>query len=72
MLHKRFVSLTVYFGYLIVYHLALSATEGAVQTSPSDSRFIETGYVYGVHGFQGEVRVKTSTDFPELRFSKVE
>ncbi|KAL6500755.1 hypothetical protein OROHE_025552 [Orobanche hederae] len=32
--------------------------------------FVETGYIYGVHGFQGEVRVKPSTDFPDLRFSK--
>ncbi|XP_047945100.1 uncharacterized protein LOC125191741 isoform X1 [Salvia hispanica] len=41
-----------------------------VQTSSSASEFVETGYIFGVHGFQGEVRVKANTDFPELRFSK--
>lgn len=32
--------------------------------------FVETGYICSVHGLQGEVRVKTATDFPELRFCK--
>ncbi|KAH6825580.1 hypothetical protein C2S53_017552 [Perilla frutescens var. hirtella] len=41
-----------------------------VKTTPSASAFVETGYIYGVHGFRGEVRVKPSTDFPDLRFSK--
>ncbi|KAF3449854.1 hypothetical protein FNV43_RR05933 [Rhamnella rubrinervis] len=31
---------------------------------------VEVGYISNVHGLQGEVRVKPSTDFPELRFSK--
>ncbi|KZV15868.1 hypothetical protein F511_29328, partial [Dorcoceras hygrometricum] len=41
-----------------------------VETNPSTSGYVETGYISGVHGLQGEVRVKPSTDFPELRFSK--
>lgn len=43
-----------------------------VETTSSDTAFVETGYIFGVHGFQGEVRVKPNTDFPDLRFSKVE
>ncbi|KAL6546432.1 hypothetical protein OROMI_022153 [Orobanche minor] len=42
----------------------------ALQTNSSALGFVETGYICGVHGFQGEVRVKPSTDFPDLRFSK--
>ncbi|GFP91256.1 ribosome maturation factor rimm [Phtheirospermum japonicum] len=42
----------------------------SLETTSSASGFIETGYIYGVHGLQGEVRVKPSTDFPDLRFSK--
>ncbi|KAK6124142.1 hypothetical protein DH2020_042115 [Rehmannia glutinosa] len=47
-----------------------SATQELVETTSSASGFVETGYIFGVHGFQGEVRVKPSTDFPDLRFSK--
>ncbi|KAL3833586.1 hypothetical protein ACJIZ3_008322 [Penstemon smallii] len=48
-----------------------TATQELVETSTSSApRFIETGYIFGVHGFQGEVRVKPTTDFPDLRFSK--
>ncbi|EPS62841.1 hypothetical protein M569_11947, partial [Genlisea aurea] len=46
-----------------------SATQDLVD-STSDSGFVETGYIYRVHGLQGEVKVKPATDFPELRFSK--
>nr|BAE71246.1 hypothetical protein [Trifolium pratense] len=35
----------------------------------NEPKFIDIGYVSGVHGFQGDVRVKPNTDFPELRFS---
>jgi len=35
----------------------------------NEPRFVDIGYVSGVHGFQGDVRVKPNTDFPELRFS---
>jgi hypothetical protein len=38
----------------------------------NEPRFIDIGYVSGVHGFQGDVRVKPNTDFPELRFSTVQ
>ena len=36
-----------------------------------ESRFVEIGYISSVHGLQGEVRVKSSTAFPELRFGEV-
>ncbi|KAG0458139.1 hypothetical protein HPP92_023296 [Vanilla planifolia] len=32
------------------------------------SGFIEVGYISGVHGLKGELRVKPNTEFPELRF----
>ncbi|KAL2494624.1 16S rRNA proCES [Forsythia ovata] len=53
-------------------HSALhsTATQEIVETSSSDSEFVEVGYISSVHGLRGEVRVKTSTDFPDLRFSK--
>ncbi|CAN6452882.1 unnamed protein product [Victoria cruziana] len=41
-----------------------------VETDEDDAEFIEIGYVSNVHGLSGEVRVKPSTDFPELRFAK--
>ncbi|XAR66659.1 hypothetical protein NMG60_11012961 [Bertholletia excelsa] len=41
-----------------------------VESSKSEPEFVEVGYICSVHGLQGEVRVKPSTDFPELRFSK--
>ncbi|CAA0832371.1 16S rRNA processing protein RimM family [Striga hermonthica] len=47
-----------------------SATKEIVETTSSASSFVETGYIFGVHGLQGEVRVKPNTDFPELRFSE--
>ncbi|KAL8032335.1 hypothetical protein ABFX02_13G089200 [Erythranthe guttata] len=49
---------------------SVSAAEELVEATSSASTLIETGYIFGVHGFHGEVRVKTSTDFPDLRFSK--
>ncbi|KAJ7968847.1 RimM protein [Quillaja saponaria] len=47
-----------------------TATQEIVETSKSASEFVEIGYISNVHGLQGDIRVKTSTDFPELRFSK--
>ncbi|XP_016507946.2 uncharacterized protein LOC107825588 isoform X1 [Nicotiana tabacum] len=47
-----------------------TATEEILETSETEGVFVETGYIYSVHGLQGEVRVKAETDFPELRFSK--
>lgn len=50
----------------------LQATEiqATVESIPHESECIEIGYISSVHGFKGEVRVKPTTDFPELRFSK--
>ena len=41
-------------------------------TQEHESQFVEVGYIANVHGLQGEARVKPTTDFPELRFAKVE
>lgn len=46
-------------------------TEEVIETSKDESEFIEIGYICNVHGLQGELRIKPTTDFPELRFSKV-
>jgi len=43
--------------------------EPVVVVVDNEPRFVDIGYVSGVHGFQGDVRVKPNTDFPELRFS---
>lgn len=45
-------------------------TQAVVETIPDESECIEIGYIANVHGLKGEVRVKPTTDFPELRFSK--
>ncbi|XP_022140199.1 uncharacterized protein LOC111010926 [Momordica charantia] len=45
------------------------ATSEVFETVEAPSGFVEIGYISNVHGTQGEVRVKPSTDFPELRFS---
>nr|GLL30268.1 uncharacterized protein LOC109173428 isoform X2 [Ipomoea trifida] len=51
--------------------LHCNAVQEIVETSVvPESEFVETGYICSVHGLQGEVRVKTATDFPELRFCK--
>ncbi|XP_076939991.1 uncharacterized protein LOC143608998 [Bidens hawaiensis] len=50
--------------------LQATATQETVEVSEIDSQFVEIGYISSVHGLQGEVRVKPSTDFPELRFSE--
>ncbi|XP_010559268.1 PREDICTED: uncharacterized protein LOC104827733 [Tarenaya hassleriana] len=47
-----------------------SAIPEVVETSNSESELVEVGFLSGVHGLQGEICVKPSTDFPELRFSK--
>lgn len=51
-----------------LYHAAIQET---VETSTTDSGLVEIGYISSVHGLQGEICVKSSTDFPELRFSRV-
>ncbi|XP_071696856.1 uncharacterized protein [Rutidosis leptorrhynchoides] len=45
-------------------------TVEVIETSDSQSQFVEIGYISSVHGLQGEVRVKPNTDFPEMRFSE--
>ncbi|CAN4105742.1 unnamed protein product [Withania somnifera] len=50
--------------------LHCTATEEILEASGTEGLFVETGYIYSVHGLQGEVRVKATTDFPELRFSE--
>ncbi|KAJ0018906.1 hypothetical protein Pint_10081 [Pistacia integerrima] len=46
------------------------ATQEIVETSKSESEFVEVGYLSSVHGLQGEICVKPNTGFPELRFSQ--
>lgn len=52
-------------------HSLSLATQETVETSKGESEFVEVGYISNVHGLQGEISVKPTTDFPELRFSKV-
>ncbi|KAL5772054.1 hypothetical protein ACOSP7_011662 [Xanthoceras sorbifolium] len=75
--HSSSASLPVHlrFNCLQNYRHALSplhstATQEIVETSTSGLEFVEVGYISSVHGLQGEICVKPSTDFPELRFSK--
>ncbi|KAI4372035.1 hypothetical protein MLD38_010322 [Melastoma candidum] len=53
---------------------AVATREGeeapVAETSGSGSGFVEIGHISRVHGLQGEVCVKSRTDFPQLRFSK--
>lgn len=51
-------------------HSLSLATQETVETSKGESEFVEVGYISNVHGLQGEISVKPTTDFPELRFSK--
>ncbi|XP_058196081.1 uncharacterized protein LOC131312392 [Rhododendron vialii] len=53
-----------------ITRLHSTATQEIVETSKAEPGFVEIGYISSVHGLEGEVRVKSSTDFPELRFSK--
>ncbi|PON41749.1 Translation protein, beta-barrel domain containing protein [Parasponia andersonii] len=50
--------------------LQSTATQEHVETADTGLGFVEVGYISNVHGLEGETRVKPSTDFPELRFSK--
>ncbi|XP_021904828.1 uncharacterized protein LOC110819823 [Carica papaya] len=50
-------------------HLHSTASQEIVETSNSGSGYVEIGFLSSVHGLQGDVCVKPSTDFPELRFS---
>lgn len=48
-----------------------SSDEHGTAALLDESEFIEVGYIAGVHGLHGELRVKPTTDFHELRFSNV-
>ncbi|XP_061362563.1 uncharacterized protein LOC133306282 [Gastrolobium bilobum] len=57
-------------------HLTVTATATATQedvvvVDPTNNEigFVEIGYISSVHGLQGEIRVKSISDFPQLRFS---
>lgn len=56
---------------LTCFCIQLTATGEIVETSNTGSGYVDVGYISSVHGIQGEIRVKSNTDFPELRFSKV-
>lgn len=56
---------------MIVCFMATPATQEIVETSTSGLDFVDVGYIYSVHGLQGEISVKPSTDFPGLRFTTV-
>ncbi|KAL1328826.1 hypothetical protein HN51_060912 [Arachis hypogaea] len=43
--------------------------EPLLDTPTNESTFIDIGYISSVHGLHGELRVKPTTDFPQLRFS---
>ncbi|KAE8696444.1 mitochondrial import inner membrane translocase subunit TIM50-like [Hibiscus syriacus] len=47
-----------------------TATEETIEASNNVSGFVEIGYISSVHGLQGELCIKSNTDFPELRFCK--
>lgn len=76
------IQLHIIFSQFLIFAVAsatASATDEAVLDSVSDSEggnkelgFVDVGYVAGVHGVQGEIRVKPVTDFPQLRFSTVQ
>ncbi|KAF8018919.1 hypothetical protein BT93_H3726 [Corymbia citriodora subsp. variegata] len=50
--------------------LQSTAIQETVESSTTESGLVEIGYLSSVHGLQGEIYVKSSTDFPELRFSR--
>ncbi|GAV79576.1 RimM domain-containing protein/PRC domain-containing protein [Cephalotus follicularis] len=50
--------------------LHCTATQEVVATTQTGLGFVEIGYISRAHGLQGEVCIKTRTDFPELRFAK--
>lgn len=64
LLHKSLITLCFTGG-------STTATTVFAERTKVQTEFVEIGYIYSVHGLQGEVRVKPSTDFPELRFSEV-
>ncbi|KAI5384817.1 hypothetical protein KIW84_071706, partial [Lathyrus oleraceus] len=53
----------------VTTHNEAVVVETGLSNGHNEPRFIDIGYVSGVHGFRGDVRVKHNTDFPQLRFS---
>ncbi|ERN02797.1 uncharacterized protein LOC18430919 isoform X1 [Amborella trichopoda] len=49
---------------------SLSSVSITNETITGDSDFIQIGYICNVHGLKGELRVKPTTDFPELRLAQ--
>ncbi|MED6159293.1 hypothetical protein PIB30_040977 [Stylosanthes scabra] len=43
--------------------------EPLLDATSNEPIFIDIGYISSVHGLHGELRVKPTTDFPQLRFS---
>lgn len=50
---------------------AALATQEIIESSPMEAGYIEVGYISRIHGLHGEICVKPTTDFPELRFCEV-
>lgn len=51
--------------------MVAEAVIGSREEEVEGSKFVEVGYISTTHGIRGELRVVSSTDFPELRFFKV-
>ncbi|KAL8152296.1 hypothetical protein V2J09_010056 [Rumex salicifolius] len=73
----RFLSSFFNFSSLTTTRLAVSTflpraelLDPSTSTNTNELEFVEIGYIRDVHGLQGEVSVKHSTDFPELRLSE--
>ncbi|XP_058731631.1 uncharacterized protein LOC131603351 [Vicia villosa] len=54
---------------ITTHHEAVVAETDLSNGHNEQPRFIDIGYVAGIHGYQGDVRVKSNTDFPQLRFA---
>ncbi|XP_008797487.1 uncharacterized protein LOC103712681 [Phoenix dactylifera] len=67
----RPVSLPVFSsGAPVVPAAATGSREDEEEEEVEGSKFVEVGYISTTHGIRGELRVVSSTDFPELRFFK--
>ncbi|KAG1346858.1 Ribosome maturation factor RimM [Cocos nucifera] len=69
---RRFrpVSLPVFSSGAPVVAEAAIGSRGVEEEEVEGSKFLEVGYISTTHGIRGELRVVSSTDFPELRFFK--
>ncbi|CAM8924222.1 unnamed protein product [Rhodiola kirilowii] len=72
--HSRLLSTSLSHHCRVLPPLRAAASSGVVAVSGDvvleEGAFVEIGYISSVHGLQGEVRVKSMTDFQELRFSQ--